>query len=477
VPRVSPDAYDLLQVVIRPAARTPRPVAESRSDLEFFMRRRRPRSFCLARHGWALFLPFALGSSAIARVIQVGPQREVTTINAAVARAKVGDEIVLDRATEYPTDGVKVTVDAIEIRSAEGPEAPAIIRNTSTSKSPTTIEHRGEGLVLKDLVMSGSGGVTCILAKGRRLTIDSVKPAASIWRFVHLDGAQQTVIRHCDVPLLNDYNVCSFGGETRGLVMERCTFGGSTDEHCVRLQRIHDARLRDCTFNAGGKKSALTVRDGANVRVDNCVINGPIAIGPLADGDGGINLPTGTVAERARREALLRRTALDYTFQNCTITTNGITVEMGVQRLTFQACWIKTAKQWILRLNKDQYETWRCVPTGQLVHCELNGPAGLRPFENKRPDFHVIGTIINGVRLPDTGTPATQPGSGGGAVPGEVPSTHPTPAPATQAGGELTVRPEDVLSAVNRLDDAIALLGVARDRLRSSTQPSELGSP
>jgi hypothetical protein len=430
------------------------------------------------------FVLCSIAQDAVARVIQVGPQREATTLNAALARAKVGDEIVLDRAIEYPTDGLKVTVDAIEIRSAEGPEAPATIRNTSASKSATTIEHRAEGLVLKDLVMTGGATVTCVQAKGRRLTIDNVNPTASIWRFVHLDGARQTVIRNCDVPMLNDYNVCSFGGETRGLLIEGCTFGGSVDEHCIRLQRIYDARLRDCTFRAGGKKSALTVRDGADVRVENCTLSGPIAIGPLADGDGGINLPTGTAAERARREASLRRTGQDYTFKSCTIDTNGITVEMGVQRLTFDACWIKTSKQWTLRLNKDEYEPWRNIPTGQLVHCELTGPAGLRPFENRRPDFHVIGTIINGVRVPDTGTPTTKPGGSGGAVPGEVPSTKPTTKPTTspstepttQPGEQGSVRRDDVLGALERVEDALGQLEVARERLRSSTQPSEVAS-
>ena len=418
---------------------------------------------------------------ASARVITVGPQREAATVDAALARAKVGDEIVLERGVEFPTAGLKVSIDAVEIRSDDGPGAPATIRNTSTSKSATTVEHRGEGLILRDLIMTGGATVTCVQAKGRRLTIDNVKPTASIWRFVFLDGAQQTVIRNCDVPLINDYNVCSFGGETRGLVIERCTFGGSVDEHCIRLQRIHDARLRDSTFHMGGKKSALTIREGADVRVDNCTINGPIAIGPLADGDGGIKLPSNTPAERFRREATLRRTALDYTFKNCTINTNGsITVEMGVQRLTFDACLMTTTRQWVVRLNKDEYEPWRNVPTGQIVHCELTGPAGLRPLENMRPDFHVIGTIVNGVRVPDTGAPTTQPGGPGGAVPGEVPTTkpatQPTTTPATQPGVDVGARREDVVGALDLVDDAITQLHVARARLRSSTQPSAVAS-
>jgi hypothetical protein len=93
----------------------------------------------------------------LARVIEVGPQREVSTINAALARAKVGDEIVLERGLEFPTEGLKVSVDAIEIRSADGPGEPAVIRNVSTAKSPTTIDHRGDGLLLKDLGMTGGG--------------------------------------------------------------------------------------------------------------------------------------------------------------------------------------------------------------------------------------------------------------------------------------------------------------------------------
>jgi hypothetical protein len=150
--------------------------------------------------------------------------------------------------------------------------------------------------------------------------------------------------------MLNDYNVCSFGGETRGLLIERCTFGGSEDEHCVRLQRIRDARLRDCTFNAGGKKSALTIRDGANVRVDNCIINGPIAIGPPCRRrrrDQAADEHAGRATRGARRS--LRRTGLDYTFHELHDYDQRHHRRNGVQRLTFDACWIKTSKQWIFR--------------------------------------------------------------------------------------------------------------------------------
>ena len=127
-------------------------------------------------------------------------------------------------------------------------------------------------------------------------------------------------------------------------------------------------------------------------------------------------------------------------------------------------------------MNKDDYAPWRNVPTGQIVHSELTGPAGLRPFENKRPDFHVIGTIINGVRVPDTGTPTTRPEGPGGAVPGEVPTTKPTTvpstAPTTQPDAQAGARREDVIAALDHVDGAMAQLSVARERLRSSTQPS-----
>jgi hypothetical protein len=73
----------------------------------------------------------ALSAPAAARVIDVGPDRDVKTIDAAFAKAQVGDEIVLQRGVEHLTDGTKVTVDAVEVRSADGPGAPAIVHNTS----------------------------------------------------------------------------------------------------------------------------------------------------------------------------------------------------------------------------------------------------------------------------------------------------------------------------------------------------------
>ncbi|HEV2295932.1 MAG TPA: right-handed parallel beta-helix repeat-containing protein [Tepidisphaeraceae bacterium] len=410
-------------------------------------------------------LILTLCAPAAARVIGVGPDREARTLEAAIARAKVGDEIVLDRAIEHLTSGVVVSVDAVEIRSADGPGEPATIRNISTGKWPVTIEHRAEGLILKDLIMAGAEGVniTAIRGKGARLTVDNVSPSASVWRFVHIDGAQQTVVRNCTAPVLPDYTVCSFGGISRNLILERCTFGGSVKEHTIRLHKIQGALLRDSTFDVGGKKSALTIRDGADVRVENCTINGPVAIGPVADGDGGINLPTDTPQQRAQREAMLRRNLRDVTLENCTINTNGINVEMGTENLVLEACSIKTNKQSALRLNRDEYEPWRKIPSGRLVHCELIGPPGLRPFETPRPDFHAVGTVINGVRVPDTAEPTTQPSAPGGAVPAEAPTTQPTE--------QVHAQRSDVLAALDRVEDALAQLHLARARLHASMQP------
>ena len=121
------------------------------------------------------------------------------------------------------------------------------------------------------------------------------------------------------------------------------------------------------------------------------------------------------------------------------------------------------------------------VPSGRIVHCELTGPADLRPLERDRPDFHVVGTIINGARFPDTDSPATQPsdpddgGHGGGATPGELPSTtSPTTAPASPptTSPSAGARPADVIAALDSIDAALGELQVARQRLHSSTQPS-----
>lgn len=416
---------------------------------------------CDARLVMLMALLLALTAPATARVIEVGTQREVPTLDAAIARAKVGDEIVLQRGVEHLTAGVTIKVDAIEIRSGDGPGDPATIRNTSSSKSAVTIEHRGEGLTLKDLRLTSAAGatVTGVRAKGKRLTLDNVNPDRSIWRFVHLDGARQTVIRNCDAPLLKDYAVCAFGGEARGLLIERCTFGGSEDEHCIRLQRIHDALLRDSTFFAGGWKSALTLREGQDVRIENCTLRGPLSIGPLADGDGGINLPASTPQERARRDEQLRRSAKRYTFKNCTIDTSGITVEMGVEDVTFVACTVKTTRPWVVRLNRDEYEPWRSVPSGRVVHCEFIGPDGLRVLERERPDFHVTGTVINGVRVVDE------------------PPLPSTTAPSAASTRQAEARREDVIAALNRVDAVITELHVARTRLHSSTQPAGANAP
>ena len=65
------------------------------------------------------------------------------------------------------------------------------------------------------------------------------------------------------------------------------------------------------------------------------------------------------------------------------------TVEMGVQNLVFEGCRIKTSKSSVLRLERDQYEPWRNIPSGAVIDCELTGPADLRLFHTDRKTFTV----------------------------------------------------------------------------------------
>jgi hypothetical protein len=131
---------------------------------------------------------------------------------------------------------------------------------------------------------------------------------------------------------------------------------------------------------------------------------------------------------------MLRRTSRNVTFKNCTIDTPNVTVEMGVPNLIFLGCRIAPAKNSVLRVARDEYEPWRNIPTGAVIDCALTGPADLRLFHTDRKTFTVQDTTINGTRLPDvTRGPATKPGDGAGATPGEVipppPATNPTTKP------------------------------------------------
>ncbi|MGB7158551.1 MAG: hypothetical protein WBD40_10830, partial [Tepidisphaeraceae bacterium] len=54
----------------------------------------------------AVSLVFSLAQTS-PRTIQVGPSREVKTIDAALARAAPGDTIELDRGQAFPTKGLK----------------------------------------------------------------------------------------------------------------------------------------------------------------------------------------------------------------------------------------------------------------------------------------------------------------------------------------------------------------------------------
>jgi hypothetical protein len=446
------------------------------------MTRRCPSRFVTL--GLVLILPLLLVTTPLsARVITVGQLGEVQTIDAAVAKAEVGDEIVLDRNAEYGTRGLKITLDGLEFRSADGEGVPAIITNLSKDKNAITLDHRAEGLMLKDLILAGGDNVTCVMARGRRLTVDNVRPTNTVWRFVQLRGAQQTLIRNCEAPVLTAYTVCAFDADARGLIIDHCTFLGSEKEHTVRLQRIYDAVIRNSTLKVGGWKSAITIRDGADNRVENCTIDGPISIGPLADADGGIKLPASTPEQQARREQMLRRTSRNVTFKNCTIDTPSVTVEMGVQNLVFEGCRIATSKSSVLRLARDEYEPWRNIPTGAVIDCALTGPADLRLFHTDRRTFTVQNTTLNGARLPDvTRGPATRQSDSGGATPGEVipppPVTTPTTRPTVlrfdlidAASGAVVCELTDGAALPTTLPAAAAALNVLL-----TTDPPRVGS-
>jgi hypothetical protein len=56
---------------------------------------------------------------------------------------------------------------------------------------------------------------------------------------------------------------------------------GSTGEHCYRFHSVDNVRVEGghiATFNG---KHPVNIRDGKNVTVKNCVLTGPIVIGPL----------------------------------------------------------------------------------------------------------------------------------------------------------------------------------------------------
>jgi hypothetical protein len=192
--------------------------------------------------------------------------------------------------------------------------------------------------------------------------------------------------------------------------------------------------------------------------VENCTITGPVSLGPLADANGGINRPTATAEQRAKREQLLRRTQRNVTFKNCTIDTTGVTVEMGVQNLTFDACRIHTSQKWLLRLNKDEYEPWRNIPTGKLDRLLGDRPIDPAPLRARSRHVWRERTRRSTRHASPTSRPPPRPGppsgGSGGAVPGELPpppppATRPATMPATSPDTQPSVRRFDLIDATS----------------------------
>ena len=138
-----------------------------------------------------------------------------------------------------------------------------------------------------------------------------------------------------------------------------CYGNGAVDEHILRAHNCVDCSAEDCSFLndlnapwAFKRGASFNIRDGSGWRLTRCM-GSVLVLGPLADGDGGIN-----EKDPKERNRLLSRRLRNTLVEDYQLVDGYVIVEAGVENLTIkgmkgrtppkhgQTCWISFQKSY-----------------------------------------------------------------------------------------------------------------------------------
>lgn len=259
----------------------------------------------------ALLVLFIGCNPALAATIKIKPTDDLQKV---LDLSKDGDTLVFEPKTYVISKTIYIRKDNLKLLGNGATFDSKMPRDRSAfdvtrESSGTQVQH------FKMKTVNKSFGFT---VHGSDTTIDNARALKNGGCFIKASASTNLTFKnsHCEVLA----TLCLYAGEglNKNLVIDNVTTEGSLYEHAIRLHSTENAVIKNSILRnpqraawAIKKGSALNLRDGIGARIENTTVDGSSVIGPLADGDGGINLPPGP-----KRDAMLALRTKNPTFKN-----------------------------------------------------------------------------------------------------------------------------------------------------------------
>lgn len=275
----------------------------------------------------ALFVFFIGCHPALAATINVKPADDLQKV---LDRSKDGDALVFEPKTYVISKTIYIRKDNLKLLGNGATFDSKMPRDRSAfdvtrESSGTQVRH------FKMKTVNKSFGFT---VHGSNTTIDNARALKNGGCFIKASASTDLTFKNSHCEVLS--TLCLYAGEglNKNLVIDNVTTEGSIYEHSIRLHSTENAVIKNSTLRnpqkalwAIKKGSALNLRDGIGAKIENTIVDGSSVIGPLADGDGGINLPPGPkrdqmLALRTKNPSFYKVQFLDY-----------VMIEAGVENM------------------------------------------------------------------------------------------------------------------------------------------------
>jgi hypothetical protein len=222
-----------------------------------------------------------------------------------------------------------------------------------------------------------------------------------------LGGVRNLVIQDCgcDVPTTT-FGLFYFGGKRgidpvhENIRLIKCWSAGSIHEHILRAHNVNGLFVTECDLqnpqHAPWQKkngACLNLRDVKHVSVEGSRGSGQFPIGPLADKDGGINLPIGP--ERDRMLGLRCEDVLvdDFEFAGYII------IEAGTRNITLRNMRGRLDGSNTLITLEKAYGPREIPREITVENCHFTGPKSARFLSGKATKLVVRNCTFNGKKV------------------------------------------------------------------------------
>lgn len=219
-----------------------------------------------------------------------------------------------------------------------------------------------------------------------------------------MGGVRNLVVQDCgcDVPTTT-FGLLYFGGRRgidpahENIRLIKCWSAGSIHEHILRAHNTNGLFVTDCDFqnpqHAPWQKkngACLNLRDVKHVSVEGSRGSGQLIIGPLADADGGINLPIGR--ERDRMLGLRCEDVLVDDFELA----GYIIIEAGTRNITLRNMRGRLDGSNALITLEKSYGPREIPREITIENCHFTGAKSARFLSGKATKLRVTNCTWNG---------------------------------------------------------------------------------